>query len=145
MRVVREAVPGQLAAANALTGSLRWVGFGVLGAGGGTESAHLCLPKYAPATWLAHLVWRRLHPLQSSKFANFQSGAHNLRCIIFLKNFVFKVCFQFFNWGNIFQARQLGITNFTYRLLLCAAARGPAPRAVPAPQLLACRRPAQFH
>lgn len=89
MRVVWEAVPGQLAAANALTGSLRWVGFGVLGAGGGTEGAHLCLPKQAAATWLAHLVWRRLHPLQSSKFANFQSGAHNLRCIIFF----FKLCF----------------------------------------------------
>lgn len=64
---MREAVSGQLAAANALTGSLRWVASGVLGAGGGTESAHLGPPKHAAATQLVHLVRRRLHPLQSSK------------------------------------------------------------------------------
>lgn len=38
MRAVRKAVPRQLAAANALTGSLRWVGMGMHGWDGGQEA-----------------------------------------------------------------------------------------------------------
>lgn len=108
---MREAVSGQLAAANALTGTLRWVGIGVL--------VGMCsMPTYC------NLPMHALHPGVASsplqqQIANVSSSTHPLRWDflvfflfwLFFFHLVFKVCFQFCNWGNIFHAKQPAITN----------------------------------
>lgn len=83
MRVVREAVSGQLAAANALTGTLRWVGIGVL--------VGMCsMPTYC------NLPMHALHPGVASsplqqQIANVSSSTHPLRW-----DFLVFFCFGWF-------------------------------------------------